>query len=687
MLIKQLHIIYFKYSFYLNSIFSIFNVATLIVNIIKLKKIEIPYVGFLVKKINCLVLLFLFFYATKLNAQLCPVNIDFETGDFTNWKCYLGNVSAGGGQNTISLYESSPAANHHEIIKTSNGIKYDFFGSFPTNCPNGSGNSIKLGNTSGGGEAEGVSYEFTIPANKNTYSLVYYYAVVFQDPNHQPHQQPRLVIEATNVTDNEIISCSSFTFFATGTGLPGFSLSPYQQDTTNVWYKPWSAVTLNLNNKAGKTIKLFFKTSDCTFNRHFGYAYIDINSDCDSEFTGATYCKDDTSVIVTAPFGYQSYKWFTQNFSQLLGNQQNLTFTPPPISGSRFAVEVTPYNGYGCVDTFYTTMVDTLKLFANAGTDVVSCNSIPVLIGSNAKPNIVYKWSPTNNLSDANISNPLASPAINTLYKLDITSLGGGCKAKDSVLVSASFLDTSIQLIGKLAFCITSNDSAVLYVQPTTKIQWYYNGASINGANLVKYKATQTGNYYAILENDKGCVLPTATKIISIDKPTPNIRYNLINSAENYPIVLHARNIGTSVVWSPATYLNDPNSFNPTFSSKEEKEYLITITSASGCTTIDTQQVKVFKEIKFYVPTAFTPNNDYTNDYLKPIAAGILEIKYFKVYNRWGTLLFDLKENQLGWNGKYKGENQPIQTIVWIAEGIGLDGKVHIEKGTCVLIR
>jgi hypothetical protein len=64
----------------------------------------------------------------------------------------------------------------------------DPYGGFPVNCPNGSGRSIRLGNNRAGTEAEGASYEFTIRANKDVYSLIYHYAVVFQDPNHEIFQ-------------------------------------------------------------------------------------------------------------------------------------------------------------------------------------------------------------------------------------------------------------------------------------------------------------------------------------------------------------------------------------------------------------------------------------------------------------------------------------------------------------------
>ena len=139
-----------------------------------------------------------------------------------------------------------------------------------------------------------------------------------------------MVTEITNVTDNIIIDCSSFTFIPYGSILPGFFESPNPVDNTPVWCKDWSAVSINLDGMAGKMIRLFFKTSDCTFRRHFGYAYIDVNSECSSEFNGAAYCPDDTAVTITAPYGYQSYTWYNSTFTQTLGNQQTLYFSPPP---------------------------------------------------------------------------------------------------------------------------------------------------------------------------------------------------------------------------------------------------------------------------------------------------------------------------------------------------------------------
>src|SRR5687768_11286715 len=628
------------------------------------------------------------FYCLNSHAQVCPPNLDFETGGFNNWECWSGSVSEINGVNVISLFNATgPVFNQHTMYTASQSNEVDPYGFFPVNCPNGSNHSIRLGNDQGGGMAEGISYEFTIPANQNIYSLIYHYAVVFQDPNHQEYEQPRLEIEITNLTDNQIIYCSSFTFIPYGSLLPGFYISPVQKDSTNVWCKDWSAVSSNLNGNAGKRIRLFFKTADCTFVRHFGYAYIDINTECSSEFVGATYCPDDTAILVTAPFGYQNYTWYNTNFTQVLGSQQTISFTPPPPVGTTLAVELNPYNGYGCMDTLYALLIDTLTVTANAGKDAISCNQNPVPIGANSKPGLVYSWSPTVGLSNPNISNPRAGPALTTKYILTTSNYGGGCASTDTVLVTASIIDSTLTMLGKEFFCITNGDSAVLSVLPTYNIQWYRNNIPINGANGPVYKVTQSGSYYASLINNYGCRANTNNKSILIEEPTPAIRYPVQYAVINYPQQLYARNFGVNAIWDPPAYLNNSESYIPVFNGPSDIEYTITIETAAGCVTVDTQLVKTVKEVKIYVPTAFTPNNDGLNDYLKPIPVGIKELKYFRIYNRWGQLIFDLKSNSRGWDGAIGNKLQGTQVFVWMAEGIGVDNSVHKLKGTALLIR
>ena len=620
-------------------------------------------------------------------SQTCPPNIDFESGTFDNWTCYTGRTTAFDFQNQINLYPTGPTPDSHALIKANSG-QVDKFGGFPVNCPNGSGYSVKLGNERGGGEAEGISYEFTIPTGKNEYSLIYHYAVVFQDPVHEIYQQPRMVVEVTNVTDNALITCSSFSFVPFGSILPGFFESPVRVgDGTPVWCKDWSAVSVNLDGLAGKTIRLFFKTADCTFRRHFGYAYIDVNSECSSEFVGAAFCPDDTAVNVTAPFGYQNYKWFNSNFTRVLGDQQTIRFFPPPSSGTTLAVEVVPYNGYGCVDTFYARLLDTLTVHALAGPDRLYCGDTAVQLGENPKPGLIYSWSPANGLNNPEIANPLASPGTVQTYTLSVRNSGGGCLSTDIVVVQSSSIDSALQLIGKDVFCLGNDDSAVLLVKPTNQIQWYRNDVPIGAAVASRYRVTQSGDYAASLANDLGCRLKTRTQTVFIDQAKPAIRYPVQYAETNMPQPIQARSFGESVLWDPAVFLNDPALLRPSFTGDEDQLYTIRIETNTGCVTIDTQLVKVVPRADIFVPTAFTPNQDGKNDLLRPVLMGMKELVYFRVFNRWGELVYETKTPFEGWNGMFRGKPLPPETVVWIAEGIGANGRTYRRKGTCTLIR
>jgi gliding motility-associated-like protein len=93
------------------------------------------------------------------------------------------------------------------------------------------------------------------------------------------------------------------------------------------------------------------------------------------------------------------------------------------------------------------------------------------------------------------------------------------------------------------------------------------------------------------------------------------------------------------------------------------------------------------KSVEILVPKAFTPNRDGKNDYLRPILLGVKQLNYFKIFNRWGQVIFETRNDQPGWDGRLKGILQSSQVFVWVAEGVGVDNRVYIKKGTSVLIR
>jgi gliding motility-associated-like protein len=126
---------------------------------------------------------------------------------------------------------------------------------------------------------------------------------------------------------------------------------------------------------------------------------------------------------------------------------------------------------------------------------------------------------------------------------------------------------------------------------------------------------------------------------------------------------------------------------SPVFKGTSEQTYSIEIKTNTGCVTIDTQQVKIIKGVDIFVPTAFSPNGDGRNEVLRPNLMGVKELEFFRVYNRWGQLLFETKTKWDGWDGKVNGKTQATGVVVWEAQALGVDGKTYTQKGTSVLLR
>jgi gliding motility-associated-like protein len=178
-------------------------------------------------------------------------------------------------------------------------------------------------------------------------------------------------------------------------------------------------------------------------------------------------------------------------------------------------------------------------------------------------------------------------------------------------------------------------------------------------------------------------------KNIIIDEPIKGIKYPPVNVFSNKPFVLSARNIGNSFLWSPNQNLNNSQIRNPILITNREQLFQIRISQSSGCVTVDTQLVRVFNASEIYVPKGFTPDNDGSNDRLYPILVGIQEMRYFTIMNRWGNVIYNNKNASLttGWDGTFKGTKLPMDTYVWIAEGIDVDGKIITRSGNTILIR
>ena len=97
--------------------------------------------------------------------------------------------------------------------------------------------------------------------------------------------------------------------------------------------------------------------------------------------------------------------------------------------------------------------------------------------------------------------------------------------------------------------------------------------------------------------------------------------------------------------------------------------------------------VKVYEGPTYHFPNAFSPNGDGLNEVFRPIPSGIQSTEYFRVFDRYGTLMFQTQEWMKGWNGNYQGKPAMAGTYAWIIKGTDVNGAPVEMKGTVILIR
>ncbi len=554
---------------------------------------------------------FLVLLLTKTYGQ-CPENIGFENGDLKNWQSYTGLISRTG---DISVSPTVAIPGRQTIIKYQ-ANQLDPYGKFPMTCPNGSLYSLKLGNDGTGGQAERVSYTFTVPANQ-TYSIIYNYAVVFQNPDHADYEQPKFTARVFDVTSNKYANCGSFEFVASS-GLPGFEQSVYGN---SVFFKPWAPITINLSGYAGKTLRLEFTTNDCTRGGHFGYAYVDVNENCASPITGNTYCAGNSFLKMSAPAGFQAYYWYNEDFSKVLGTSNTLTITPAPPDQTHYALRIVPFPGLGCEDTLFTTVIASPDILTLKVKDsIAGCESGISLkesrLTEGSSPNLTYSY-----FTDPDAQNYVPDPeqvttsgtyyirAVNTAGCSDIKPIQVSLNKTPDILITdpdpVCFPDKADLTQTK----ITAGSSSTL-----TYSYWRDEQATV--PLKLPQAVDSAGTYYIKGINTIGCAAIVPVKVVIgikpklvITNPSACIQLDLTAAA-----VTSGSDPGlTFSYWLDAAATNALAAPDHVATSGK---YYIKAANPSGCYTVSSVYVQVFALPVFKVvnplPVVFPSKVDLT---------------------------------------------------------------------------
>ena len=144
----------------------------------------------------------------------------------------------------------------------------------------------------------------------------------------------------------------------------------------------------------------------------------------------------------------------------------------------------------------------------------------------------------------------------------------------------------------------------------------------------------------------------------------------------------------TGYSWISDPTLSCDTCLHPWASPLQTTEYVVQIQDTVGCDQITLKVLIIVNdEVKVAVPEAFSPNEDGINDLLFVQGVGIKELLEFRIYNRWGELVFETSDLEEGWDGNYRGEPQDIGSFVYVARVKSYSDREVVRKGSFSLLR
>jgi gliding motility-associated-like protein len=383
--------------------------------------------------------------------------------------------------------------------------------------------------------------------------------------------------------------------------------------------------------------------------------------------------------LMLSASGLGTYNW-TPNTRIVNAN----TATPLvfPTTTTKYVVEL---NESGCVNTDTVTVRVVPQVTLDAGPDSTICLTDAAVLNPTGD-GLRFTWTPAATLNNPNIKRPTATPTATTTYT--VLARIGKCNATDNVTI------TTIPYPGAFAGpdeTICYLDSAILNGNIVGSSFSWSPANTLSNANSLTPVAypIRTTTYILTVFDVLGCPKPGRDTVVITVRP--QIFANAGNDTSvviGQPLQLNASG-APLFAWSPPINLSRTDIANPiaVFQSSGVYTYALVAYTPENCLDTDTINIKVFNTAPdIFVPNAFTPKKQ-VNNIFRPIPVGITKIDYFRIYNRWGQLLFSSAYNTDGWNGTFNGKDQDPGTYVWMVQGVDYTGKVITKKGSFVLIR
>ena len=335
----------------------------------------------------------------------------------------------------------------------------------------------------------------------------------------------------------------------------------------------------------------------------------------------------------------------------------------------------------------------TIGIINNSSVDFGSITKLRIFWGDSAVSYIDSQPYPGKMYSH-NYPNPVSSGMTNYTIRM-ISSSGISCA--DELDLPVNILPSPhVQFTAIAPMCDYDSSFMISQAIELTGLpgSFSFTGNGVSPTGLFDPQLSRAGEHPLLYKYTalNGC-MDSAIQTVTVYAPPEVYAGNDTSVVLNQPLQLHVQTSdvsGDSFLWSPSAALNDPLIQNPVAthtSAIDSVRYFVKVTDSVGCFAESSIKVKIFKTSPdIFVPNAFTPGGS-SNNIFRPIPVGISSLQYFRVYDRWGQLVYSTSRLGDGWDGNLSGKAQNLDGYVWVVAATTYTGQKIFKKGTVTLIR
>lgn len=392
------------------------------------------------------------------------------------------------------------------------------------------------------------------------------------------------------------------------------------------------------------------------------------------------------------------YSWFNEADSLLGRNDEQLIF----FEGEYTLITVDLENG--CRDTTFTLVGSDLvePVVTLATPEVLDCDRVVATIdgrGSSSGPRFSTVWEGPDNTINTTDDPFRIRGQVPGFYHLTVADEVNGCITRDSV----ELLLEAVQIAGfslevDQPACEQDRDGALTITGVeggTAPFRYRLDGGL--RTERTQYDGLPIGQYEVEVIGADGCSTVQMFEIFQGEEPRVRLQEDTtitLGDSIDLDFITTFQNWDT-LLWTSSGPIPELQSGNGIrVSPLESQTYRLQIRDDDGCSASDFVIITVDGKVDVYVPTAFSPNGDGTNELFRPYAGTqVQRLLNFKIYDRWGELLYDLNQDPLrdtdnfGWDGRLDGKVMNSQVFIWELEVELVDGAVLREFGDFIIMR